>query len=63
MGTNLRYRNLGLGKAIIIQGIMCSKKFNPTPICIDGAVDNPAANRLYDANGFVEKGAIYSWAK
>ncbi|MHA1994642.1 MAG: GNAT family N-acetyltransferase [Candidatus Hodarchaeales archaeon] len=63
MGTNPDFRGLGLGKAILTEGIKRSMKFNPPFFYIDGAADTPAANRLYDVTGFTEKYAINSWIK
>jgi len=63
MGTNPEYRRMGLGKALITEGIKRSMKYNPPFFSIDGAANTPAANRLYDVTGFTEKYAIYSWEK
>jgi predicted N-acetyltransferase YhbS len=63
MGTNPDHRGLGLGKAILTEGIKRSMKYSPPFFYIDGAADNPAANRLYDLTGFTEKYAINSWIK
>lgn len=63
MGTNPNYRQLGLGKAILSEGIKRAMKYNPPFFYIDGAANTPAANRLYDVTGFSEKYGIYSWSK
>jgi predicted N-acetyltransferase YhbS len=63
MGTNPDFRNRGLAKAILSEGITRAKKYNPPFFYIDGAAATPAANRLYDATGFTEKYAINSWTK
>ncbi|MFW9996735.1 MAG: GNAT family N-acetyltransferase [Candidatus Odinarchaeota archaeon] len=63
MGTNPDFRRLGLGKALLTEGIKRSMKYNPPFFYIDGAANTPAANRLYDATGFTEKYAINSWIK
>ncbi len=63
MGTNPDYRGLGLGKAILSEGIKRSMKYDPPFFYIDGAANNPAANRLYDATGFASEFAINSWVK
>ena len=63
MGTNPDYRGLGLGKAILSEGIKRSLKYDPPFFYIDGAANTPPANRLYDATGFSEKYAINSWIK
>lgn len=63
MGTNPDFRGLGLGKALMIEGIKRSMKYDPPFFYIDGAANTPAANRLYDVTGFTEKYAINSWVK
>lgn len=63
MGTHPDFRKLGLGKALMTEGIRRSMKFNPPFFYIDGAANTPAANRLYDITGFDEKYAINSWIK
>ncbi len=63
MGTNPDYRKLGLGKAILTEGIKRAMKYEPPFFYIDGAATTPAANRLYDVTGFSEKYAINSWSK
>ncbi|MFW9779873.1 MAG: GNAT family N-acetyltransferase [Candidatus Heimdallarchaeota archaeon] len=63
MGTNPDFKRLGLGKAIITEGIKRSMKYRPPFFYIDGAANTPAANRLYDATGFTEKYAIDAWVK
>jgi mycothiol synthase len=63
MGTNPDYRGLGLGKAIMVEGLKRAMKYNPPFFYIDGAANTPAANRLYDITGFHEKITIFSWTK
>ena len=63
MGTNPDYRNRGLAKAILSEGIKRASKYNPPFYYIDGAAATPAANRLYDTTGFSTKFAINSWTK
>jgi GNAT superfamily N-acetyltransferase len=63
MGTNPDFRKLGLGKALLTEGIKRSMKYNPPFFYIDGAANTPAANRLYEVTGFTEKYAINSWVK
>ena len=63
MGTHPDYRGLGLAKALISEGMRLLKKYDPLNLYIDGAADNPGANRLYEATGFEEKGSYYYWSK
>ncbi len=63
MGTLPEYRGLGLAKALMIEGIKRLKKFQPLFIYIDGAADNPAANRLYETMGFENRGTYFYWSK
>ena len=63
MGTNPDFRKLGLGKALLSEGIQRSMKYDPPFFYIDGAAATPAANRLYDVTGFKEKYPINSWVK
>ena len=63
MGTNPDFRKLGLGKALLAEGIKRSMKYKPPFFYIDGAANTPAANRLYEATGFTKKYSICSWVK
>ncbi len=63
VGTNPDHRRLGLGKAVILDGLKRLEKFNPVAICIPGAAANEAANRLYDSLGFTDKKEVHLWEK
>jgi len=63
VGTHPNYRKLGLGKALLCEGIQRLRKYDPTMICISGAATTEAANRLYDSIGFVEKVEVLQWQK
>ena len=63
MGTHPDYRQLGLAKALISEGLKRTMKYDPTLFYIGGATDTPAANRLYDSVGYIEKLAENSWFK
>ena len=63
MGTHPDYRGLGLAKSLISEGMRRLKKYDPLLLYIDGAADNPGANRLYEATGFEKKGTYYYWSK
>ena len=63
MGTHPDYRRMGLAKALISEGMRRLKKYDPLNLYIDGAADNPAANRLYEVTGFEKRGTYYYWSK
>ena len=63
MGTHPDYRGLGLAKALIFEGMRLLKKYDPLNLYIDGAADNPGANRLYEATGFEKRGTYFYWSK
>lgn len=63
MGTVPKYRELGLGKALLSEGLKRIKDYYPSLLVIGGAADNPSANRLYDEVGFTKKGTYYCWEK
>lgn len=57
------YRGLSLAKALISEGMRRLKEYDPLNLYINGAADNPGANRLYEATGFEKKGTYYYWSK
>lgn len=63
VGTHPNYRQVGLAKALISEGLKRTMKYDPTLFYIGGAADTPAANRLYDSVGYTEKLAEHSWFK
>ncbi|HUT82755.1 MAG TPA: GNAT family N-acetyltransferase [Candidatus Bathyarchaeia archaeon] len=63
VGTHPNHRRLGLGKAVILEGLKRLEKFEPKAICIPGAAANEAANRLYDSLGFTDKTEVHLWQK
>ncbi len=63
MGTHPDYRGLGLAKALISEGMRLLKDYDPLNLYIDGAADNPGANRLYEATGFEKRGTYFYWSK
>jgi predicted GNAT family acetyltransferase len=63
MGTHPAYRGFGLATALISEGMRLLKKYDPLNLYIDGAADNPGANRLYEVTGFEKKGTYYYWSK
>ncbi|MFX0015530.1 MAG: GNAT family N-acetyltransferase [Promethearchaeota archaeon] len=63
MATHPNFRKLGLAKTLIYEGLRRAMKYDPLFFYIGGAANTPAANRLYDSVGFVEKLAEYTWYK
>ncbi|MBN1329756.1 MAG: GNAT family N-acetyltransferase [Candidatus Heimdallarchaeota archaeon] len=63
VGTHSNYRQLGLGKAVLLQGLKNLEKYKPTAICIQGAAATEGANRLYESIGFIEKKEVHLWQK
>ena len=63
VGTHPDYRKLGLGKALLLEGLKRLEEYDPTLVCIQGAAPSEAANRLYDSIGLAEKTAVYEWCK
>jgi ribosomal protein S18 acetylase RimI-like enzyme len=63
MGTLPQFRGLGLAKALLSEGFRRVRRYNPKVIYIDGAANNPAANRLYEETGFTTRRDYYMWNK
>jgi ribosomal protein S18 acetylase RimI-like enzyme len=62
VGTHPDYRQKGLAKAIILEGLKRLKNYNPTVICIPGAAVNEGAIKLYDSLGFTRID-VHAWRK
>jgi mycothiol synthase len=63
VGTHPDYRNLGLARSVICEGLRRLQKHRPSSLCILGAAPSEAANRLYDSIGFTEKTEVHLWRK
>ena len=63
VGTHPDHRKKGLAKALIAEGLLRLKNYNPTLISIPGAANNPGANKLYESMGFTEKEELQVWKK
>ncbi|MHA2118190.1 MAG: GNAT family N-acetyltransferase [Candidatus Thorarchaeota archaeon] len=63
VGTHPDHRKLGLGKAVICEGLKRVKKYKPSAMVIIGAAPSEGARRLYESVGFVNKGTRHSWVK
>jgi ribosomal protein S18 acetylase RimI-like enzyme len=63
IGTLPRYRRLGLAKALLSEGFMRLRKYDPTILHISGAAYTPEANRLFEVTGFDEACNYYFWHK
>ena len=62
VGVHPDHRKLGLGKAIIFEGLRRLQKYNPEAIVILGAASSEAATKLYDSIGF-SRTDVHIWAK
>ncbi|MFV2015071.1 MAG: GNAT family N-acetyltransferase, partial [Candidatus Heimdallarchaeota archaeon] len=63
IGTHPDYRKLGLGKALILEGLRRSMIYGASLFYIGDAAISPAANKLYDITGFTEVIKEYAWSK
>ncbi len=63
LGTGPDFRRQGLGTAVLCEGLRCMKARGMTSamVCVDH--DNPAAQRLYAAVGFLARHKILTFAK
>lgn len=62
VGVHPDHRKLGLGKAIICEGLRRLRKYNPEAIVILGAASSEAATKLYDSIGF-SRTDVHIWVK
>ena len=63
VGTHPDHRKLGLGRAVICEGLKRLEKYKPSAIVIIGAAPSEGARRLYESVGFVNEGACHFWVK
>jgi ribosomal protein S18 acetylase RimI-like enzyme len=63
VGTHPDYRKLGLGKAVICEGLKRLEKYKPSAMVIIGAAPSEGARRLYESVGFVNEGTLHRWVK
>jgi len=63
MGTLEEYRNMGIGRALLVEGFRRLQKYNPTLLYIGGAANKPPANRLYELTGFTQRIDLIRWEK
>lgn len=63
MGTLEEYRNMGIGRALLVEGFRRLKEYNPSVLYIGGAANKPPANRLYELTGFTERYDLVRWEK
>ncbi|MFW9846887.1 MAG: GNAT family N-acetyltransferase, partial [Candidatus Thorarchaeota archaeon] len=63
VGTHPDYRKLGLGKAVICEGLKRLEKYEPAAMVIIGAAPSAGARRLYESVGFVNEGTQHYWIK
>ncbi len=62
VGTHPDHRNLGLARAVIIEGLKRLQNYSPSMICIPGAATNDGATRLYDSLGFTRID-VHAWRR
>lgn len=62
VGVHPDHRKMGLGKAIVYEGIRRLQKHNPEAIVILGAASTEGATKLYDTVGF-ERTDVNAWIK
>jgi ribosomal protein S18 acetylase RimI-like enzyme len=63
VGTHPDHRKLGLGKAVICEGLKRLAKYEASAMVIIGAAPSEGARRLYESVGFVNEGTRHYWAK
>jgi ribosomal protein S18 acetylase RimI-like enzyme len=63
VGTHPDHRKLGLGKAVICEGLKRLEKYEPSAMVIIGAAPSEGARRLYESVGFVNEGTRHYWVK
>jgi ribosomal protein S18 acetylase RimI-like enzyme len=63
VGTHPDHRKLGLGKAVICEGLRRLEKCNPSAMVIIGAAPSEGARRLYESVGFVNEGTLHYWVR
>jgi ribosomal protein S18 acetylase RimI-like enzyme len=62
VGTHRAYRRLGLGKAMMSEGLMRLQALKVRMAYVDCDLDE-AANRLYESVGFTDYDGVYHWQK
>ncbi|MFW9803895.1 MAG: GNAT family N-acetyltransferase [Candidatus Thorarchaeota archaeon] len=63
VGTHPDHRKLGLGKAVICEGLKRVEKYEPSAMVIIGAAPSDGARRLYESVGFINEGTLHYWIK
>ncbi|MFX0054301.1 MAG: GNAT family N-acetyltransferase [Promethearchaeota archaeon] len=63
VGTHPDHRKLGLGRAVICEGLRRVEKYEPFAMVIIGAAPSEGARRLYESVGFVNEGPLHYWVK
>lgn len=63
VGTHPDHRKLGLGRAVICEGLRRVEKYEPSAMVIIGAAPSEGARRLYESVGFVNEGPLHYWVK
>jgi ribosomal protein S18 acetylase RimI-like enzyme len=63
MGTLDAYRNMGIGRALLVEGFRRLQEYKPSVLYIGGAANRPPANRLYELTGFTERYDLVRWER
>lgn len=63
LGTLPDHRGKGIAKAMLSEGLLRIKKYNPKVVYIGGAANTEPANKLYDALGYIDKISEIVWVK
>ncbi|MFW9913540.1 MAG: GNAT family N-acetyltransferase [Candidatus Thorarchaeota archaeon] len=63
VGTHPDHRKLGLGRAVICEGLRRVERYDPSAMVIIGAAPSEGARRLYESVGFVNEGPLHYWVK
>ncbi len=61
LGVAATYQRLGLGRAIMAEGLRRLAALGARNACVETGLDNHAARRLYEANGFTVLDRDYAW--
>jgi len=63
VGTRPDYRNRGLAKMLLAEGLQRAEDYDVSFMCIPGANPTEAASRLYESLGFELTAREYRWSK
>ena len=61
LGVAVAYQRLGLGRAVMAEGLRRLAALGARVACVETGLDNHAARRLYEATGFTVLDIDYAW--